>query len=327
MEPCFEEPIEAPAPHNPRTVSRWPTGTGLGGNGRVGWKTTDTPQERNKKFYDAVHKVLVPHIWDEFSEEEFKVDQLTGGMTNVVFCCWWTAPGKAPSPALLRVYGDGSDAFFSREAELAIFRRMADESLGPNLLAEFEDGRIEEFLVARTLSAADMHLPGPSGRIANAVANMHRQLTPLFCDDEDSHRFVFGRMDSWLEGTLKLYAGEETVSGMQIDSLTTMMEAAKERLRNTPSIPVAIHGDLQHGNIMEQEVTRGKQISVGDLAQLEQAESSYSGFPRSLSHAGSYDGNKPLGMTISESAGMAGSASNPSLHSHDSDDENKTPMS
>lgn len=36
--------------------------------------------------------------------------------------------------------------FFSREAELRAFKRLAARGLGPKLLATFEDGRVEEFL-------------------------------------------------------------------------------------------------------------------------------------------------------------------------------------
>ena len=81
------------------------------------------------------------HLTGPASLSKFHMDTLTGGMTNVVFRC--EKVGGINRTVLLRVYGQGTDEFFSRENEMVAFRHLASLGLGPQLLGEFADGRVE----------------------------------------------------------------------------------------------------------------------------------------------------------------------------------------
>lgn len=46
----------------------------------------------------------------------------------------------------MRILDSRLQMYFSREAELKRFQLLAERGLAPDLLATFEDGRVEEFL-------------------------------------------------------------------------------------------------------------------------------------------------------------------------------------
>lgn len=78
-----------------------------------------------------------------------------GAMSNHVYACWDKRSGHR---ALFRLYGHGSEMFFSREEELAVMRALSDAGVGPKLLAAFRNGRIEEWIDGRVRTA---RLPAP----------------------------------------------------------------------------------------------------------------------------------------------------------------------
>ena len=63
-------------------------------------------------------------------EEELSLKRVSGALTNRVFVC--SSPGN--EPVLLRLYGHGTDVFFSREQEIKTFRALSDLGFGPRLL-------------------------------------------------------------------------------------------------------------------------------------------------------------------------------------------------
>ena len=82
--------------------------------------------------------------------EALQVVPLKGAMTNEVFrIIWPTKCGNLNRNILVRIYGEGVDAFFNRDNEIKTFECMSKHGQGPRLLGRFADGRIEEFIHAR----------------------------------------------------------------------------------------------------------------------------------------------------------------------------------
>lgn len=78
-----------------------------------------------------------------------EVKQMKGAMTNTVYEVRWRTECEVDRRVLVRVYGDGVDAFFDREEEVRTFECVSKHGQGPLLLGRFPNGRIEEFLHAR----------------------------------------------------------------------------------------------------------------------------------------------------------------------------------
>eukprot|EP00898_Chlorokybus_atmophyticus_P005905 jgi/Chlat1/6315/Chrsp44S05788 len=95
----------------------------------------------------------------------WELKPIGGAMTNSVYACESirspdaTDVGVAsvgsectpPSRLLLRVYGEGTDTLIDRERERRIFHALSEQGIGPRLLAEFDNGRVEEWLHGRVV--------------------------------------------------------------------------------------------------------------------------------------------------------------------------------
>ncbi|KAM3347483.1 hypothetical protein ACQJBY_021438 [Aegilops geniculata] len=101
------------------------------------------------------------------------VSQLKGALTNEVFRITWPGGEGDPRKVLVRIYGQGVEVFFDRADEVRTFECMSRHGQGPRLLGRFPQGRVEEFINARTLSAPDLRDPEISGLIARKLREFH----------------------------------------------------------------------------------------------------------------------------------------------------------
>lgn len=145
---------------------------------------------------------------------DISVERLSGALTNAVYVV--SPPKKMPdsSPAnesitsltakkpppklLLRIYGPQVEHLIDRQAELSILRRLARKSIGPRLLGTFTNGRFEEFLYARTLTAEDMRIPETSKQIAKRMRELHDGIE-LLEEERESGPFVWVNWDKWVD--------------------------------------------------------------------------------------------------------------------------------
>ncbi|KAG6786005.1 hypothetical protein POTOM_007596 [Populus tomentosa] len=107
-------------------------------------------------FPDELRRVLrsVGSEWGDVVDdmEALQVVPLKGAMTNEVFrIIWPTKCGNLNRNVLVRIYGEGVEAFFNRDNEIRTFECMSKHGQGPRLLGRFADGRVEEFIHARAL--------------------------------------------------------------------------------------------------------------------------------------------------------------------------------
>lgn len=99
-------------------------------------------------------------------------------MSNLLYRCAITNPKVINSlglnefhEALLRLYGP---AHKDTEIQLEIFKKLAQENLGPKLYAVFDGGRLEEFLPSTSLTNEEMLQTDISAVIATKLALVHK---------------------------------------------------------------------------------------------------------------------------------------------------------
>lgn len=160
---------------------------------------------------DQIHPLLINECqkvfpaWKKFKSDEIKVDEVAGGLTNKLYKCY-IEPDKAkslpcdtPNVLLVRLYGAGTEVFFSRENETKIFKKFAEMNLGPKLYGLFDGGRIEEFMPYRTLTQADMKRLSPL--IAKKLAIMHTIDMPI-----SKIPSLFETLHHWIKVSRKFHA-------------------------------------------------------------------------------------------------------------------------
>ncbi|KAI3961555.1 hypothetical protein MKW92_032749 [Papaver armeniacum] len=136
---------------------------------------------------------------DTIDKNSLKVIPLKGAMTNEV--------NQLPADqkeVLVRIYGQGVDVFFSREAEINTFECMSKHGQGPRLLGRFSNGRIEEFIHARTLSAHDLRNPEISSLIASKLKEIHKLQMP-----GPKNVVLWNRLRNWLSSAKQVCPPEE----------------------------------------------------------------------------------------------------------------------
>ncbi|XP_010520096.1 PREDICTED: probable choline kinase 2 isoform X2 [Tarenaya hassleriana] len=188
---------------------------------------------------------------DVIDSKALQVIPLKGAMTNEVFQIKWPTRAGGPSrKVVVRIYGEGVDIFFDREDEIRTFESMSRHGQGPLLLERFRNGRIEEFICARTLSACDLRDPEISVRIAAKMKEFHN----LEMSGEKK-AWVWDRLRNWLSACKRLASPVEAKSfGLDVIEEEIML-LQKQLSRGDEHIGFC-HNDLQYGNIMIDEETR-----------------------------------------------------------------------
>ncbi|ONK59377.1 uncharacterized protein A4U43_C08F5810 [Asparagus officinalis] len=162
--------------------------------------------------------------------------------------------GGTTRKALVRIYGEGVELFFDREDEIRTFEAMSRHGQGPRLLGRFPNGRVEEFIHARTLSASDLRDPEISAIIATKLREFHELDMP-----GPKKVFLWDRLRNWLKVAKSLCSSEEAkefcldMLDEEISNLENVLSVKNQRIG-------FCHNDLQYGNIMMDEETRAVTI-------------------------------------------------------------------
>ncbi|KAI3981544.1 hypothetical protein MKX01_007464 [Papaver californicum] len=193
---------------------------------------------------------LASNWGDTIDKNSLKVIPLKGAMTNEVYQInWATQKGELPQKVLVRIYGEGVDVFFNREVEINTFECMSKHGQGPRLLGRFSNGRIEEFIHARTLSAHDLRDPEISSLIASKLKEFHKLQMP-----GPKNVILWNRLRNWLSSAKEVCPGEEARTFM-LDSLDEEITILEKEISGGNQLIGFCHNDLQYGNIMMDEDT------------------------------------------------------------------------
>ncbi|KAL3592599.1 hypothetical protein D5086_011239 [Populus alba] len=121
---------------------------------------------------------------------------------------------------------------------------------GPRLLGRFADGRVEEFIHARTLSAADLRDHEISALVAAKMREFHNLEMP-----GPRTVLLWNRMRDWLVEA-KSMCSAKCVKEFRLDSLEDEISMLEKELSHDYLDIGFCHNDLQYGNIMLDEETR-----------------------------------------------------------------------
>ncbi|KAG7599181.1 Protein kinase-like domain superfamily [Arabidopsis suecica] len=207
---------------------------------------------------DSLKKVLqtLSGKWGDVVEdlECLQVKHMKGAMTNEVFMVTW--PTKDNNfhhrKLLVRVYGEGvGDLLFNRKDEIRTFEVVSRYGHGPKLLGRFAGGRIEEFINARTLSAADLRGTEISARVSAKLREFHGINIP-----GDRNVLIWDRMRNWLRQAKSLCTPED-LEEFGLDKIEAEINLLEHELYNESKQQEIgfCHNDLQYGNIMIDEDT------------------------------------------------------------------------
>lgn len=85
-----------------------------------------------------------------------------------------------------------------RESELQILTRLARKRIGPCLLGTFQNGRFEEFLNAKALTAKELRIQETSIQIAKRMRELHEGID-LLKHEREAGPFVWQNWDKWVD--------------------------------------------------------------------------------------------------------------------------------
>ncbi|XP_043817692.1 probable choline kinase 2 isoform X2 [Manihot esculenta] len=195
-------------------------------------------------------KSLASKWEDVLDANALQVIPLKGAMTNQVFQIKWPTKAERRShKVLMRIYGDGVEVFFDRDDEIRTFEFMSKQGQGPRLLGRFANGRIEEFIHARTLSASDLRDPDISSLIAAKLKEFHDLPMP-----GPKNVSLWVRLRNWLK-TAKSVCPSEEAKAIRLDAIEQEISLLEKVLSGDQRIGFC-HNDLQYGNIMIDEETK-----------------------------------------------------------------------
>ncbi|KAI3455884.1 hypothetical protein Pfo_012547 [Paulownia fortunei] len=208
---------------------------------------------------DEAKKILksLAAEWSDIADAEaLQVIPLKGAMTNEVYQIKWLTKSNRDESLprsrklLVRIYGAGVEIFFDRENEIRTFEFMSKQGQGPRLLGRFSNGRVEEFIRARTLTAADLRDPEISAIIATKMKEFHNLDMP-----GPKTVVLWDRLCNWLNEAKRLSSQEEAEE-FCLNVLEYEISALEKNLTTSHQLVGFCHNDLQYGNIMMDEETR-----------------------------------------------------------------------
>lgn len=184
----------------------------------------------------------------------------SGGMSNQLFRC--SLPESTiltsgePSQILLRLYGDQSRNG-DVSIQLEIFKLLSMKELGPRLYGNFDDGRLEEFLPAASLTSDELMDSEISSIIAKKLATVHSLDVPI----DRNNTWLTERLDEWSEflinlgGSITLNDGlghstREIARKLLAIDFVREIKFLRGILDRTRSPIVFSHNDLHQGNIL-----------------------------------------------------------------------------
>jgi len=224
----------------------------------VGWNLA----RRNVELL-RVLRAAVPSFAHGMSADDLKVKQMTGGMTNTVLrCSKMDEETQTAKHVLLRIDGRGTDCLFDRSTGVVAQRVLGALGLVPRILGEFDNGRVEQFLSAATLTSANLRETNVSKAIASILARTHVESTPAIAKPDAQP--LMDRLKSWYYQAVTSCGARCARTGIDIQNLGFALTELEAQLQAVHSPLVFAHGDLQHGNIMMENCAEGPKIFLID---------------------------------------------------------------
>eukprot|EP00736_Rhodelphis_marinus_P008597 Rmarinus@m.2490 len=203
--------------------------------------------------------------WQNVSLNDFDFEPLSGGATNRNYICRRrVATGGDHETVVLRIFGEGTEAFFRREDEHNVFTSIGELGMGPKMLGKHDDARLEEYIPSQTVLSEHVRTPQMIENVARQLRDFHKidvsygEHTP---HSEQVH--LFERIAEWynaavaeIEKSPDLKARVEA----KIPHISYYLGMLKHDVRMieklVPKSPrVFCHNDLQLANLLNKGCT------------------------------------------------------------------------
>ncbi|KAK1946230.1 putative choline kinase 1 [Phytophthora citrophthora] len=185
--------------------------------------------------------------WSDVAPDTVDVKHLGGAMTNLIFVA--RKPDGEHRDVLVRVYGEGTEDFFSRAQETRLFQLLSDQEIGVELLGQFANGRAEKLIHGSTYTSKLMRQGEESRSIAKQLRVFH-----ALDIDIDRAPTVMTRIRSVLEVAQVKCTGYKFKETLDLNQLAQDADELEELLAGVISPIVFSHNDMQYGNIMKNEM-------------------------------------------------------------------------
>ncbi|KAF0913953.1 hypothetical protein E2562_025367 [Oryza meyeriana var. granulata] len=202
---------------------------------------------------------MTPHIigickelvrgWSSLDSSRFSIETVSGGITNLLLKVSADDGKGNKSSVTVRLYGPNTDLVIDRKRELQAIPHLSAAGFGAQLLGTFENGMVQSFIYARTLTPSDMKEPRIAAEIAKELRRFHQvdipgSKEPQLWDDI----FKFLKKASVLE-----FEDKEKQERYETISFREIQDEVKELkdLSDLLHAPVVFsHNDLLSGNLM-----------------------------------------------------------------------------
>jgi len=184
--------------------------------------------------------------WRDVEPDSVDVEHLGGAMTNLIFAVH--KPEGKDRDVLVRVYGEGTESFFSRVEETRLFQLLSEKKIGVELRGQLANGRAEKLIHGSTYTSKRMRQPDESRIIAKQLRVFHE----LDLDIDRKPTYI-SSIRKLLEVARIKCAGEQFKGVVDVAQLTRDVDELEKLLAEVPSPLVLSHNDLQYGNIMKND--------------------------------------------------------------------------
>ncbi|CAF0907456.1 unnamed protein product [Brachionus calyciflorus] len=130
----------------------------------------------SENLRDSVLKIAldIKPEWRKYSEDNFILKFLNGGVTNRLVSCYLKENGlDTPQTILFRIYGKNTEHFISREEEIETMKIMKKVNLGPEYYTKFKNGISYEYLPGKIVDFEMVNDLEIYPKIAKAFASLH----------------------------------------------------------------------------------------------------------------------------------------------------------
>ncbi|KAF9411799.1 hypothetical protein HW555_009496 [Spodoptera exigua] len=202
-------------------------------------------------LYAGVLKLLKT-IRPNWIQEKIKLKTLTDGITNKLVSCQFLKSSGEKEILLVRIYGNKTDLFIDRSAEIRNIKTLNVLGLAPQIYGIFENGLAYQYYPGITLDTESVTNDNIWPLVATQMAKMHKVQLGKEIPKEP---FVWDKIEQFLNLLPDPFTSEEkqarfTNSFSSITKLRIEYERLKTLLSKTESPIVFAHNDLLLGNVI-----------------------------------------------------------------------------
>ncbi|KAI5055825.1 hypothetical protein GOP47_0029346 [Adiantum capillus-veneris] len=187
--------------------------------------------------------------WSHVTDDQLNVSQVSGGITNLLLKVSRKTSRGEDDSVTVRIFGPNTDEVIDRKRELQVIRPLSDAGFGAKLLGVFQNGMVQSFIDARTLTSSEMTTPKLASLIAKEVRRLHELVLPGPKDAQlwtDMSRLLEKASSISFEDDIK----QRRYESISFKKLREEVQSLKDLSKQLKSPVVFSHNDLLSGNVM-----------------------------------------------------------------------------